>query len=39
MKRLIYKLITYSRCLFCNYDKQKGTIIYNKVMRKVKKEK
>lgn len=39
MKRLIYKAITYYRCLFGRYDKQQGTIIYNRVMREIKKGK
>ena len=35
MKNIIYKLITYYRCLFGDYDRQQGTLIYNQVMRKI----
>lgn len=39
LKKLIYKAVTYYRCLFGSYDKQQGAIIYNQVMREIKKEK
>ena len=35
MKNIIYKLITYYRCLFGDYDRQQGTLIYNQVMRNI----
>lgn len=37
--KLIYKFVTCYRCLFGSYDKQQGAIIYNKVMREIKKGK
>lgn len=36
--KLIYKAVTYYRCLFGSYDKQQGAVIYNQVMREIKKE-
>lgn len=34
--KIIALLKVYYRCLFEKYDKQKGTVIYNQVMRKIK---